>query len=295
MKVYGAIDIGSNAARLLIGEVYDVDGLKHFKKRSLVRVPLRLGAEVFELGKIPENKADDIVKSMIAYKNLLDVNHVSEFVAVATSAMRDASNGSEIVERVKKESGIDIKIIEGKTEAKILYSTHFEELLSPEKSYLYIDVGGGSTEVSLIANGEFKNTRSFNIGTIRLLQDSVSNAHWTEMKNWIEEHTLNDKNIEGIGSGGNINKLFKLNGSRADKQISYKELASLYEQLEEYSNLERIIKLGMRGDRADVILPATKIFLKVAKWAKIKEINVPKFGLSDGLVRMLANKLEFTL
>ncbi len=292
MKVFGAIDIGSNAARLLIAEVLEFEGKTHYKKRSLVRVPLRLGAEVFEFGKIPDNKVNDIVKSMRAYKNLLEVNGASKYVAVATSAMRDAANGKEIVSKVKDETGIEIKIIEGKSEAKILYSTHFEELLDPEKSYLYIDVGGGSTEVSLFADGELKNTRSFNIGTIRMLKDFVTTGQWNEMKSWIEIHTSTYKNIEGIGSGGNINKLFKLNGSRADQRISFSELETLYNSIDQYSYTERIVKLGMRSDRADVILPATKIFLKVAKWAKIKEIYVPKFGLSDGLVRMMAADLE---
>jgi exopolyphosphatase/guanosine-5'-triphosphate,3'-diphosphate pyrophosphatase len=294
MKLYGAIDIGSNAARLLICEVYENQGKKYYKKRSLVRVPLRLGEEVFEFGYIPPKKELDILKSMKAYKNLLEVNGVNDYKAVATSAMRDARNGAEIVEKVKREAKIDIEIIDGKIEAKLLYSTHFEELLAPEKSYVYIDVGGGSTEVSIFSDGEIKSMRSFNIGTIRLLKDYVTNEQWQEMRSWIEIHTEGLENIEGIGSGGNINKLYKLNGSRADMRISLRELEKIYNELEEYSYLERITKLGMRGDRADVILPATKIFKKVAKWAKIKEIYVPKFGLSDGIIRMLANDLELS-
>jgi exopolyphosphatase/guanosine-5'-triphosphate,3'-diphosphate pyrophosphatase len=294
MKLYGAIDIGSNAARLLICEVYENQGQLYYKKRSLVRVPLRLGEEVFEFGYIPPKKELDILKSMKAYKNLLEVNGVNDYKAVATSAMRDARNGAEIVEKVKREAKIDIEIIDGKIEAKLLYSTHFEELLAPEKSYVYIDVGGGSTEVSIFSDGEIKSMRSFNIGTIRLLKDYVTNEQWQEMRSWIEIHTEGLENIEGIGSGGNINKLYKLNGSRADMRISLRELEKIYNELEEYSYLERITKLGMRGDRADVILPATKIFKKVAKWAKIKEIYVPKFGLSDGIIRMLANDLELS-
>ncbi|MFY0674934.1 MAG: exopolyphosphatase [Bacteroidia bacterium] len=295
MKLYGAIDIGSNAARLLICEVYEEQGEKFYKKRSLVRVPLRLGEEVFEFGYIPPKKEEDILKSMKAYKNLLDVNGVTDFKAVATSAMRDARNGQEIVERVKQESQIDIEIINGKIEAKLLYSTHFEALLDPNKSYVYIDVGGGSTEVSIFSKGDLKNIRSFNIGTIRLLKDYVAQEQWKEMRHWIEINTEGLSGIEGIGSGGNINKLYKLNGSRPDMRISLRELEKLYIELEEYSYLERITKLGMRGDRADVILPATKIFKKIARWAKIKEIYVPKFGLSDGIIRMLANDLELSV
>lgn len=294
MMVYGAIDIGSNAARLLICEVYEYEGEIHFKKRSLVRVPLRLGEEVFATGSIPAQKKEDIVNTMKAYKHLLEVHDARAYKAVATSAMRDASNGEEIVNLVKKEAGIDIDIISGKSEAEVLYTTHFEETLNPKKSYLYIDVGGGSTELSLFSEGRIANTRSFNIGTLRLMKDQVSRSHWQEMKSWIEIHLKNSKDVLAIGSGGNINKLYKLNGSRADKKISIKELQQLFEKLEGYSYMERMIELGMRGDRADVIMPATRIFMKVMRWAQIDEIYVPKFGLSDGIVRMLAKKLELS-
>jgi len=292
MRVFGAIDIGSNAARLLICEVYELDGQLHYKKRSLVRVPLRLGEEVFEKGSIPESKQADILNSMKAYRALLDVNKVSVYKAVATSAMRDASNGAEIVAEVKRQTGIGIEIITGKVEAKLLYATHFEELLDPSKSYLYVDVGGGSTEVSLFSKGEMTNTRSFNIGTIRLMKDLVAHEQWQEMKSWIQIHTESKKEIIAIGSGGNINKLYKLNGSRPDKRISFKELEALYTELEDYSYLERITKLGMRSDRADVIMPATKVFIKVMGWAKVDDIYVPKFGLSDGIIRILAKQLK---
>ncbi|MBI1185183.1 exopolyphosphatase [bacterium] len=294
MKVYGAIDIGSNAARLLICEVYDFEGELHYKKRSLVRIPLRLGEEVFDLGFIPHKKVIDIVKSMKACKNLMEVNGVHSYRAVATSAMRDAKNGREIVAEVKDKTGVDIEIIEGKVEAKMLYATHFEELLDPQKSYLYIDVGGGSTEVTLFVKGAMKNIRSFNIGTLRLMKDLVAKEQWNEMKSWIQIHTEGVGKIEGIGSGGNINKLYKLNGSRLDKRISYTELEKINAEIQDYSYMERIIKLGMRGDRADVIVPATKIFLKVMKWADIDEVYVPKFGLSDGIIRVLARNLEMS-
>lgn len=291
MEVFGAIDIGSNAARLLICEVYEFEGQKHYKKRSLVRIPLRLGEEVFEFGFIPQKKVTDIVKSMKAYKYLLEVNGVERFRAVATSAMRDAKNGAEIAALVKEEAEVDIEIIDGSMEAKMLYATHFEEFLDPSKAYLYIDVGGGSTEVSLFAKGEMLKTRSFNIGTLRILKGLVTDEHWDEMKAWIVSSAQNIGQIEGIGSGGNINKLYKLNGSRIDKLIATIELEKLYAELESYTYIERIIKLGMRGDRADVILPATKIFMNVMNWANIKDVYVPKFGLSDGLIRDLANEL----
>lgn len=288
MNVFAAIDIGSNAARLLICEVHDLDDKQYFKKRSLVRVPLRLGQEVFDLGVIPPKKEEAILKSMRAYKELIEVNEVSSFRAVATSAMRDAKNGAEIVSRVKDETGISIEIITGQLEAKLLYTAHYEELLNPAQSYLYIDVGGGSTEISLFEQGTLKTARSFNIGTLRLMNMQVEEEQWKEMKSWIEIHTGAIENLTGIGSGGNINKLFKLNGSRADKRISYPELQSVYELLKSYTYMERVVELGMRSDRADVIVPATKIFTKVMKWARIDEIYVPKFGLSDGIVRTLA-------
>jgi len=292
MKVYGAIDIGSNAARLLICEVYEFEGALHYKKRSLVRIPLRLGEEVFELGYIPEKKVIDIIKSMRAYKNLLEVNGTTSYKAVATSAMREAKNGAQIVEEVRQQTGVNIEIIDGKVEAKLLYATHFEELLDKERSYLYVDVGGGSTEISLFVKGEMKGIRSFNIGTLRLMKDLVSKEQWNEMRSWVQIHTENIANIEAIGSGGNINKLYKLNGSRPDKRISIAEMDKMYNNIQDFSYMERIIKLGMRGDRADVILPATKIFLKVMTWAGIDDIYVPKFGLSDGIVRVLAKQLE---
>lgn len=294
MKVFGAIDIGSNAVRLLISEVYADQNKLFFKKRSLVRVPLRLGQEVFEHGIIPPNKVEAILKSMKAYKELLEVNNVISYKAVATSAMRDAENGRYIVQMVKEETGIDIEIITGQLEAKLLYASHYEEVLNREKSYLYLDVGGGSTEISLFEKGELKTARSFNIGTLRLLNDQVVEMQWKEMKSWIEAHMGHLENLTAIGSGGNINKLYKLNGSRPDKRIGFEELCEVYERLKNYTYLERVVELGMRGDRADVIVPATKIFLKVMEWARIEEVYVPKFGLSDGIVRMLAQKLELT-
>lgn len=289
-EVYGAIDIGSNAARLLIVEVYRVDSQVYYKKRSLVRVPLRLGEEVFAEGRIPPHKEEDLKKSMAAYKNLLEVNKAVSYKAVATSAMRDAQNGQAIANRIERETGIKIEIIKGMEEARLLFATHFEELLEVDRSYLYIDVGGGSTELSLFVNGEIQALKSFNIGTIRLAKGHIEPERWDSMKDWIKKETANTGQIEGIGSGGNINKLYKLTGSRIDKKISREEMAVIYSKLDGLSNIERITTLGMRGDRADVILPATQIFLRVMQWANCNEIYVPKFGLSDGIVRTLAEK-----
>lgn len=293
MEVISAIDIGSNAARLLISEVFDFEGEIHYKKRSLVRVPLRLGEEVFGTGTIPEKKVADILKTMKAYKFLMDVNGSSNYVACATSAMRDARNGDEIVRRIKEQAGIDLHIISGKIEAQILYSSHFEGFLDAEKTSLYIDVGGGSTEITVFKNKKAVNSRSFNIGTIRLKNQMVKSEHWREMKSWVTIHTQDSLDIEAIGSGGNINKLYKLNGSRPDKRISLEELEELYKMLEYHSYEERIMKFGMRADRADVILPATKIFKKIMKWGGCSSVMVPKFGLSDGMLRIVKeNRLE---
>lgn len=290
MKVFAAIDIGSNAARLLISEAHEYDGKVFFKKRSLVRVPLRLGEEVFEKGIIPPDKEEDVIRTMRAYKLLIDTHHTLAYKAVATSAMRDAKNGDEVVRRIKRESGIQLEVITGREEAEVLYSTHFEEHLNPSKSYLYIDVGGGSTEISLFQKWGIINTRSFNIGTIRLMNNLVTKNQWREMKSWVEIHSQAHQQIEAIGSGGNINKLYKLNGSRSDKTIRTRELNKLFDELQEYSMHERIVHLGMRSDRADVIIPATSIFVKLLEWADVKIIHVPKFGLSDGIIRMLYNE-----
>jgi exopolyphosphatase/guanosine-5'-triphosphate,3'-diphosphate pyrophosphatase len=295
LNVYGAIDIGSNAARLLICEVFYYQDEWHYKKRSLVRMPLRLGEDVFTLGSIPEAKARDMEKSVLACKLLMEVNGVERYKAVATSAMREAANGQEIANSIQERTGVSIEIIPGKVEAKLLYATHFEEMLDRTKSYMYVDVGGGSTEVSIFANGVMKNIRSFNIGTIRLKNNQVQDSQWNEMKSWIEIHTSAIGSIEAIGSGGNINKLYKLNGSRADKKITYAELEKLYKEIEAKSFIERIIHLGMRSDRADVILPATRVFMKVMRWAGIKDVYVPKFGLSDGIIRILAKQSQMAL
>lgn len=293
MEVISAIDIGSNAARLLISEVFEYESETHYKKRSLVRVPLRLGEEVFKTGIIPPNKVIDIVKALHAYKNLMEVNGSQNYLACATSAMRDAKNGAEIVEQVKEQTGVEIHIISGKIEAQILYSSHFENFLDAQKTSLYVDVGGGSTEITVFKNKKAVNSRSFNIGTIRLKNQMVKNEHWQEMRSWVAIHAQGSENIEAIGSGGNINKLYKLNGSRPDKRISLAELEELYKLLEYHSFEERIMKFGMRADRADVILPATKIFKKIMKWGGCTDIMVPKFGLSDGMLRIVKeNRLE---
>lgn len=289
MEVISAIDIGSNAARLLIAEVLEEQGQFYYKKRSLVRVPLRLGQDVFKLGYLPEHKVKELLNTMKAYKLLMGVHHSKAFKACATSAMRDATNGEEVARMIRDQTGIKIHVIPGKKEAEILYATHFEQILDPHQAYMYIDVGGGSTEITLFEQGKVVNSRSFNIGTIRLLHNNVKNEQWEGMESWVKAQTHHLQDIQSIGSGGNINKLYKLNG-RFNQKLNYSELVDLFRLIENHSFEERITKLGMRADRADVIEPAAKIFIRIMKWAASKEMHVPKFGLADGILRVIKEK-----
>jgi exopolyphosphatase/guanosine-5'-triphosphate,3'-diphosphate pyrophosphatase len=284
---FAAIDIGSNAVRLLFCNVYDDNGKVTLKKAELIRVPIRLGEDSFITGKISEEKTEKLVDAMNAFKNLIKVNEVIDYRACATSAMRDAENGKSVIERVFKETGIRIEIIDGKTEASILYSDHVQEKLDKDTSYLYIDIGGGSTEISLFSKGKSIGSQSFNIGTIRMLHNQIDKTYWNNFKNWIEELTKNYKPLVAIGSGGNINKLFKMSGRKPNKMISTEKLKSLYTLLESYTYEERIKILGLNTDRADVIIPASKILLTILKKAGIENTIVPQTGLADGIIHQL--------
>jgi exopolyphosphatase / guanosine-5'-triphosphate,3'-diphosphate pyrophosphatase len=285
---FAAIDIGSNAVRLLFCNVYDQpNGETVFKKSSLIRVPIRLGEDSFATQIISPKKEEQLVKTMIAFRNLIDVSEVISYRACATSAMREARNSQSVVDRILLESGIKVEVIEGQKEAEIIYANHTAELINSRKTYLYIDVGGGSTELTLFSNGKICASKSFNIGTIRLLKGMVSKERWQEMKEWIVEATAKYENISGIGSGGNINKLVGLARKKDDRQISYSKLKELYSSLSLYTVEERITLMGMNPDRADVILPATEIFITVMKTANIQKIMVPQIGLSDGIIHLL--------
>lgn len=286
MLRYAAIDIGSNAVRLLIADITHNDK-GNFKKNTLVRVPLRLGDDAFLDQELSEKKIDDLVKTMIAFRNLMDVYHVTEYLACATSAMREAKNGKEVIEKIKTLSNIDIEIIEGQREASIIYSNHIEENLDIKKSYLYIDVGGGSTELSVFVNKQPVASKSFNLGTIRILDNQDKEETWNEMKDWIKEHTKELKQVVGIGTGGNINKLFRMSGEKDDMPLSFLKLRNMYNELNSYSLKERISILKLNQDRADVIIPACEIYLTVMKWAGIKQIFVPKVGMVDGIINLL--------
>lgn len=285
--VFAAIDIGSNAMRLLFCRVYEVDGKAHFSKEELVRMPIRLGEDVFLQGKISDTKAQRLVTTLRGFGDLIRAYGVVGYRAVATSAMRDATNGEEIITRISKESGINVEIIDGKAEANLVFSNHIEELLNPKHAYLYIDVGGGSTELTLYFDNKVVAARSFNIGTVRMLLDKVEKEEMEEMKAWLKRNTTGIHPLSAIGSGGNINKIFKMSGKKETKHLSYDRLKGIYEMLCSYTYKERIERLNLKPDRADVIIPAAKIFLTTMKHADIEKVFVPQVGLSDGLVHGL--------
>jgi exopolyphosphatase/guanosine-5'-triphosphate,3'-diphosphate pyrophosphatase len=288
-----AIDIGSNACRLLIDEVtLDQNGIPDFSKVVLLRVPLRLGFDVFETGRISEGKMDRFVKTMKAYKLLLDVYDVKHLKACATSAMRDAENAPEMIERIKTETGIDVRVITGQEEAAYIYENHIAENLNNQKSYLYIDVGGGSTELTFFSNGKLICKESFNIGTIRILKNRVSTADWDGMKDFMKKALGKYNNIIAIGSGGNINKVFTLSKRKEGRPLPFELLRDYYNEFSRLSVAQRMTLYKLREDRADVIVPALLIYINVMRWANIEEIHVPKIGLADGLIHLLYEELK---
>jgi exopolyphosphatase/guanosine-5'-triphosphate,3'-diphosphate pyrophosphatase len=285
---FAAVDIGSNAVRLLFCDVDVYQNHKDVKKISLVRLPIRLGEDVFTKKKISAKNTNQLIKALIAFKNLVDVYDVVAFRVCATSAFREAKNGKEVIEKVKKKTNITIEIIDGDTEAKLILETHVTDMLNPKGTYLYIDVGGGSTELSIIANGKPIQSKSFKIGTIRLKNDLVSESTWKEMKNWIEKSIKKHQPELAIGTGGNINKLYKMCGLKDYKLFDYKQLEEINLFIEQHSIEERILKLGLKSDRADVITHAAKVYLTVLAAAKVDKMFIPKLGLADGVVYKLS-------
>ena len=290
---FAAIDIGSNAIRLLFCNVIE-NGETYFKKAELIRVPVRLGDDSFLHKEISKEKADKLVSTMIAFSHLMKVFEPVDYRACATSAMREAANGKEIIERIKLESGLDVEIIDGKKEAELIYSNHIAEHLEEDKSYIYIDVGGGSTEVTLFSNHQIVASKSFNIGTIRMLHQQIDKEQWNDFKEWVKQTTTPFKPIMAIGSGGNINKIYKMLRKK-DKPIHFTELKALSDQLNALTFDDRMKKLGLNPDRADVIVPAAKIFRTVMKAAEAPEIIVPQIGLSDGIVHLLYEKYKASI
>jgi exopolyphosphatase/guanosine-5'-triphosphate,3'-diphosphate pyrophosphatase len=287
-----AIDIGSNAARLLITEVTVLaNGSPEFIKLNLVRVPLRLGFDVFETGQISKEKIGMILQTIKAYKHLINAYGVSHVKACATSAMRDARNAQDIIRKVKLETGIEIEIISGDLEASLIYENHIAEELNREDSYLYIDVGGGSTECTFFSDSRLVFKRSFNIGTIRLLKNMVTDDHWQEMKEYLKARTRDFRHVTAIGSGGNINKIFSLSKRKEGKPLPLELLRDYYKELGSFGLAERIHVYKLREDRADVIVPALQIYINVMRWVNCEEIYVPKIGLADGLIHHLYNEV----
>ena len=287
-----AIDIGSNAARLLISDVIPGPQAPEFIKVVLVRVPLRLGFDVFDKGEISASRAEKIIKTITAYKLLLDVYEVKHIKACATSAMRDAANGADIIKKVKAETGIKIHIISGQEEASFIYENHIAENMNEDESYLYIDVGGGSTELTFFSDGKLVFKESFNIGTIRLLKNQVSEGNWDEMKEFIRKKTKGYHHVTAIGSGGNINKVFSMSKRKEGKPLSLELLRDYYKEFSNLSLTQRISLYKFHEDRADVIVPALLIYINVMRWADCEDIYVPKIGLADGLIHSLYEEVR---
>lgn len=288
IKKYAAIDIGSNAMRLLITNIVEQkDKEVQFNKSALIRVPIRLGQDAFTVGEISGENIERMVDAMKAFKLLMKVYKVEKYMACATSAMREAYNGKEVTEIIKKKADIKIDIIDGKKEAAIIASSDLHQFIKTNENYLYVDVGGGSTEFSLFSNGKMVVSKSFKNGTVRLLNNMVNDVVWQEIEKWIKTNTEGIDDIILIGSGGNINKTFKLSGKAQEKPLSYKYLKSQFDYLNSLTYEQRIAELGLNTDRADVIIPALTIYLRAMRWSGAKNIYVPKIGLSDGIVKAM--------
>jgi exopolyphosphatase/guanosine-5'-triphosphate,3'-diphosphate pyrophosphatase len=287
IRKYAAIDIGSNAIRMLVSNVIDHDKERIILKNTLVRVPIRLGEDSFTSGSISKKNQKRIVKSMKAFKMLMKVHRVKDYLAFATSALREAENGKKVVKQVFSKSGIKIEIIDGKKEAKIISNTNVFDSVELDKTFLYVDVGGGSTEFSILINGKRTHSKSFKIGTVRLLNGGVSEDLWERSEAWVKSHTKDYSKVYLLGTGGNINKLHKMAGIKDSRPITYLTLSALYVRLSKLTYEERIIKYGLNPDRSDVILPAAMLFLRTLKWTGAKVVYVPKVGLSDGMIREL--------
>ena len=290
--ILGAIDIGSNAARLLICEVVKHGTEIEFNKLNLIRIPLRLGFDVFEKGYIGFRKKKMLLNTIDAFSALMKVYEVEHYIACATSAMRDASNSKEIIKEIKSDTGIAIEVISGDLEAEIIYENHIAELLDPNKSYLYIDVGGGSTEVTLFHKAAVAFQKSFNVGTVRILTGKVDDAVWEDLKQALKEIGKNYPKMIAIGSGGNINKIFSMINSKNLKSIPIEVIREFHRVLDPMTVDERMQTYNLKRDRADVIVPALRIYANAMKWANIEEIHVPKIGLADGLINHLYEQVK---
>ncbi len=291
VKKLAAIDIGSNAIRILISNVFEVEGSQPiFMKSEMVRVPIRLGEDSFTVGEISPKNIKRIIKAMKAFKLIMKINGVKHYMACATSALRESNNSEEILKKVKKKTGIKIEVIDGNREAQIISNTTIMDSIGQNKNYLYVDVGGGSTEFSVFQNGKRITSKSFKVGTVRMLNDMVNDKVWLEIEKWIVTNTKKTSKINLLGSGGNINKLFKLSNTKEGKPLMFITLNTFYQEFKKMSYEERVLKYKLNLDRADVILPALEIYLKALKWSGASKVYVPKIGLSDGMVKVMYKK-----
>lgn len=292
MKIHklAAIDIGSNSIRLLVSHVMiDAEQDREvFKKSSLTRLPVRLGPDAFKTGEISQKNIDKLIMSMKAYARIMEVHEVERYRACATSALREANNGLEVTREIYKQTGINVELIDGKEEARIIFNSEFAESIPDDaKSFLYMDVGGGSTELTLFHHGKIVASRSFKIGTIRLLKKMVAKAQWDAMKNWLTDVTSDIDNLLIVGSGGNINRTFKMSGNKMGIPLEKQYVEDVYEKLRHVSTDERMLRFDLNVDRADVITHALRLFVRAMDWSGAERILVPKKGLADGIVRNL--------
>ncbi len=287
-----AIDIGSNAVRLLFINVYETDNGYTYVKDALYRVPLRLGEDVFSQGKLSKEKIKDFENTMVAFEKLIKVYQPINYMACATSAMRDASNGKQVLEKIYDKTGLKVKIISGQEEADILFSNHVEKLQpDPLQNYLFIDIGGGSTELIMVNNGKMVDRKSFNIGTLRLRDNSVEPKKWIDLDNWVLHFKSNYPNIIAVGTGGNINTMQKYFSKSKKLEMPCSVIQDTYDNMKDLSVKERILKYSLKPDRADVIVPAAQILLRITNLLEVEKIVVPKVGLADGMIHMMFEKL----
>ena len=293
---FAAIDVGSNAVRLLLAKVEEESVRPVYEKVSLFRMPIRLGEDAFPHKKISEEKIQQLVKTMIGFKYLMDAFEPADYMACATSAMREASNNRKIVDLIHRESSIDLSIISGKREAEIIYYNHVEKLAENKNNlcHMYVDVGGGSTEILVFDDNKIMESRSFDIGSIRIHEGLVTRRDWEDMKLWVKNVSSRYHPISAVGSGGNINFLFSISKTKEGTPLEYGKLKKMHAYIRSFPIEQRISELGIRPDRADVIVPAAKIYLSVMKWSGITEMFVPQMGLADGIIHVLYNKHKQT-
>ncbi|MDD3771027.1 MAG: exopolyphosphatase [Weeksellaceae bacterium] len=282
-----AIDIGSNAMRLLINYVYEFpEEQAVFNKTCILRMPIRLGKDVFTNQMISEKNTKRMIEAMTAFKLTMNVYGVNSYLAYATSAMREAENGKKIIKKIQEKSKIEVEIIDGKTEAELIFTSELQKFILNENNYLYVDVGGGSTELTLIKNGDVILSKSFEVGTVRLLNEKVEQTVFPEMKKWVEEN-ISQHNVDLIGSGGNINHIYKYSGIKLGRPMPGTYLRNRYKIVKSMNFEERLRELNMKPDRADVVEFALEIYIKIMKWSNAQKIHVPKIGITDGMIRSI--------